>query len=99
MNLNEQLRQAYEAGRLQGLNEQGVPGGDPFGPLFPNFVGPIDPSQGIVGDDSYEPSSRPLHRGPTWGDIIGFDEYGKPVYYGDPPSWWDRRVRPGITVG
>ena len=34
MNLNEQLRQAYEAGRRQALNEQGLPGG--IGPDYWN---------------------------------------------------------------
>tara|TARA_R110000851_G_scaffold218335_1_gene371262 strand:- start:136 stop:564 length:429 start_codon:yes stop_codon:yes gene_type:complete len=98
MNLNEQLNQAYNAGRRQGLNEQGmmsnmnatsvpqtggglggggnqypsmmsnnsgtaVPNyrsGQPPTNLYPNFVGPIDPSQGIYGDDSYGPEIRDL---------------------------------------
>jgi len=98
MNLNEQLRQAYEEGRRQGLNEQPFPGDSiypyPFvGPMFPNFVGPIDPSRGIYGDDSYEPVKPEYEPGPPRkpgspgpGDIIGYDEYGRPVYYGDPPG-------------
>ena len=83
MNLNEQLQRAYNAGRRQGLNEQGI-GPRPFvgppepidvGP-FPDFVGPIDPSQGIYGDDSYEPPLDEI--------IIGYDERGR-VITGDAP--------------
>jgi len=63
MNLNEQIRQAYEAGRRQALNEVSFGGGSPVSPVYKRGVGvqrsggPVSaavprPTPGTPGEDA-----------------------------------------------
>jgi len=91
MNLNEQLQQAYEAGRQEGLNEQGR-----FGP-FRDISFPDRPGGGAGGGGGGMGPNKPPGDGggvnPTPRDPKGrgIDASGWifAVDAGIPPSWWE----------